>query len=35
VDELVNVSHTPVTEYVEGVRMLALSKLGSGERPQH
>jgi signal transduction histidine kinase len=34
-DKLVNVTHTPVTEYVEGVRMIDLSQLGSGERPQH
>ena len=34
-DKLVNVTHTPVTEYVEGVPMIDLSQLGSRERPQH
>jgi signal transduction histidine kinase len=35
-DKLVNATHTPVIEYVEGVRMIDLSKLGSGDqRPQH
>ncbi len=30
-DKLVNATHTPVTEYVEGVRMIDLSKLGAGD----
>ena len=35
-DKLVNATHTPVTDYVEGMRMIDLSKLGAGDqRPQH
>ncbi len=30
-DKLVNATHTPVTDYVEGVRMIDLSKLGVGD----
>lgn len=30
-DKLVNATHTPVTDYVEGMRMIDLSKLGAGD----
>ena len=31
-DKLVNVAHAPVTDYLEGVRMIDLSKLGSADQ---
>jgi hypothetical protein len=35
IETLVNVTHAPVTEYVEGVSMVDLSKLTSAhQRPQ-
>jgi signal transduction histidine kinase len=30
-DKLVHATHTPVTDYMEGVRMIDLSKLGAGD----
>ncbi len=34
IDNLVNVTHAPVTEYVTGVRMIDLSKLGADQPPK-
>lgn len=34
IDNLVNVTHAPVTQYVTGVRMIDLSKLGTDQPPK-